>query len=89
MESLGDILKRLQRQSISSAESAPNWVERFEAEAGLEECSICGGRGWVRRDVPVGDVDFGRAIPCACLDQASASQRLFRLHRFSNLGICL
>jgi len=29
-------------------------------------CPICGGTGFVRRDVPVGDPDFGRAIPCEC-----------------------
>ncbi len=30
------------------------------------KCPICGGVGFVRRDVPVDHPDFGRAVPCAC-----------------------
>lgn len=41
----------------------------------------------MRRDVPVGDADFGRAFPCACQERASDDQRLSRLQRFSNLGV--
>ncbi len=29
-------------------------------------CPICGGAGFLRRDVPVDHPDFGRAIPCEC-----------------------
>ncbi len=29
-------------------------------------CPICGGVGFLRRDVPVDHPDFGRAIPCEC-----------------------
>ena len=32
MESLGDILKRLQQQSISNADVIPDWVEELEKE---------------------------------------------------------
>jgi DNA replication protein DnaC len=31
-----------------------------------EVCPICGGAGFVRREVPVDHTDFGRAIPCVC-----------------------
>ncbi len=62
-------------------------MERLDAEPNAEVCPICGGQGWVRRDVPVGDADFGRAFPCVCQEQAGADQRLARLQRFSNLGV--
>lgn len=29
-------------------------------------CPVCGGAGFLRRDVPVNHPDFGRAIPCRC-----------------------
>ena len=41
----------------------------------------------MRRELPVVDADFGRAFPCACQQDASTSQRLSRLQRFSNLGV--
>lgn len=32
-------------------------------------CSICGGAGFLRRDVPVNDPEFGKAVPCECKNQ--------------------
>lgn len=31
-------------------------------------CPICGGTGFVARDVEVGHPDFGRAVPCTCAE---------------------
>ena len=61
-------------------------MERLDDEFAAA-CPICEGRGWVRRDVPVGHPDFGGAFPCACQTTADAERRLSRLHRYSNLGI--
>ena len=41
----------------------------------------------MRRDVPVGHPDFGRAFPCLCQVQRSDANRLVRLQRYSNLGV--
>ena len=41
----------------------------------------------MRRDVPVGHPDFGRAFPCLCQLRRSEADRLVRLQRYSNLGI--
>lgn len=49
-------------------------------------CPRCGGVGFYRRDVPVGDPDFGRAIPCDCQVAAREQSRLERLREASNLG---
>ena len=34
--------------------------------AAASTCPVCGGAGFLRRDVPVDHPDFGRAIPCEC-----------------------
>jgi len=45
-------------------------------------CPICGGAGFLRRDVPVNHPDFGRAVPCSCKKQ----ETLPALQRWSGLG---
>ena len=77
MESLGDILRRLQQRNFSNAVAAvPDWVQQLDVESAVVEdpCPTCGGQGWVRRDVPVGHPDFGRAFPCLCQVQPQRVQ---------------
>lgn len=40
----------------------------------------------MRKDVPLGHPDFGRAIPCRCVEEESQEQRRERLQRYSSLG---
>lgn len=40
----------------------------------------------MRRDVPLGHPDFGRAFACACSESESESDRVARLQGFSSLG---
>ncbi|MDE2765660.1 MAG: ATP-binding protein [Chloroflexota bacterium] len=87
MESLGDILKRLQQKSISASAAEIAWLEHDEAEPAESACPICGGRGWLRRDAALNDPGFGRAVPCACQVRLSEEQRLARLRRHSNMGV--
>ena len=49
-------------------------------------CPICGGIGFITRDVPIDHPDFGRAIPCRCREQVITEARLTDLRRASNLG---
>jgi DNA replication protein DnaC len=49
-------------------------------------CPICGGVGYLRRDVPVGHPDFGRAIPCQCKARALEEKRSVDLRQASDLG---
>ena len=49
-------------------------------------CPLCGGAGFVRRDVPFDHPDFGRAFPCRCVLDEREGERLTRLQRYSNLG---
>jgi DNA replication protein DnaC len=51
-----------------------------------DACPLCGGAGFVRPNVPLGHPDFGRAVPCQCVEQEGEEGRLARLQRYSNLG---
>jgi DNA replication protein DnaC len=46
------------------------------------KCPICGGVGFLRRDVPIDHPDFGRAIPCECNRQATITA----LRQWAGLG---
>ena len=81
MEPLGDVLRRL---GIVQQPSEPNG-EDDGAEQRVE-CPLCGGAGYLRRDVPVTHPDFGRAIPCTCREAELAERRRARMERLSNLG---
>jgi DNA replication protein DnaC len=43
------------------------------------DCDVCGGHGWVRRNVPTDHPDFGKAFPCAC------AEPIFRQHRLDRI----
>ena len=50
-----------------------------------EVCPICGGIGFVRKDVPVGDPDFGKLTLCICKQNEQNRTAQERLLRMSNL----
>ncbi len=68
----------------NTSDGTATW--RAEEETPSDDCDLCGGKGWIRQDVPVGDPDFGRAIPCSCQQEVTHAQRLERLQSHSNLG---
>src|SRR5450432_233232 len=51
-----------------------------------EVCQICGGLGYVTRDVPIDDPDFGKAFPCICQADRIKARRAENLRKLSNLG---
>ncbi|HZP25931.1 MAG TPA: ATP-binding protein, partial [Dehalococcoidia bacterium] len=69
-----------------AGEEAPTAASEPEESA---VCPLCGGAGLVRRSLPLGHPDFGKAFPCRCVRDESSSQRLERLQRFSNLRFYL
>lgn len=52
---------------------------------GDPDCEICGGVGYVRRDVPVGHPDFGKLQVCICRQGDLNRGRRERLYALSNL----
>ncbi len=79
---MADILRRLTPRSTS--EGILPSTEPEAPEPPEPTCSICLDRGWVRLDVPLGDPNFGKAMPCVC--QQQELQQASRLQRYSNLG---
>lgn len=52
-----------------------------------EACPICGGLGYVRRDLPVDHPDFGRLELCECQKANTQRESLQRLYAVSNLNV--
>jgi len=48
-------------------------------------CTICGGAGRLRVDVPYGHPDFGKSVSCACSEAWQTSQRLQQRRLAANL----
>ena len=48
-------------------------------------CPICGGKGLIVYDVPVGDPDFGKAYPCPCQTERLLREKADELRRLSGL----
>lgn len=49
-------------------------------------CPLCGGVGFVVRNVPVGHPDFERLVPCRCHKETMREQYRAELCRMSNIG---
>ncbi len=82
MEGLGDILKRLtQKNTFGSRDASAPSEEQPQEPA----CKVCGGKGWVTHDVPVGHPNFGKVAPCVCQSDKLLQERTARLLSYSNL----
>ena len=76
MERLGDAIARIRPRLRATRDD-----ESAEAEA-EPTCHICKDFGFVRKDVPLGHPDFGRAIACSCREGEVRD----RLRRRSQIG---
>jgi DNA replication protein DnaC len=81
---LDEVLPKI--DSKTRARPAPHDPRPEAEEATPDVCPLCGGAGFLRRDVPLGHPEFGRAVPCRCVEDESDETRLARLQRYSNLG---
>ncbi len=59
---------------------------RTSSTTSSDECPICGGMGYVTKNVPVGHPDFGKAFPCVCQHEEIAARKQARLFKTSNLS---
>ena len=48
-------------------------------------CPYCGGVGWLRRDLPVNDPEFGQLVRCVCKENEINRDAQQRLYSASNL----
>lgn len=54
-------------------------------QPGDPDCPICGGVGYLHRDLPIHDPDFGKLVMCDCLQRRAVRILQNRLFRLSNL----
>lgn len=75
MEHIGtigrQIAERLRAQM--AADGLP--LSATTSTPGSPTCELCGDLGWVRRDVPLGDPDFGRLVTCPTCGMGVAIRR--------------
>lgn len=67
--------------TLASTESAISGSEF----TGDPNCPICGGKGFVHRDLPISHPDFGKLQICVCSLQTARQTTYMRLFRMSNL----
>lgn len=65
--------------------SSTEATEDAASQLGAPDCPVCGGLGYVRRDVPLAHPDFGRLFPCSCQADTLRARRLQALRMLSNL----
>jgi DNA replication protein DnaC len=74
---------------IASATSKENTETSGKSDKyalpGDPACEICGGIGFVRQDLPIGDPNFGRLKVCSCRAREVELEARRRLYRLSNL----
>jgi len=79
MERLGDAIARIRPRLQARIVDEPQEPEP------VPTCPICKDFGFVRRDVPLGHADFGRAFPCTCR-QGEVRDRLRRRSQIGALA---
>jgi len=57
----------------------------IETTAANEVCRLCGGSGFLRRELPIEHPDFGQPVLCECRLSQIQSRRLRQLRAISNL----
>ena len=69
----------------SATSSSTEPADRTSQFLGDPDCPICQGVGFVRRDLPVSDPDFGKLAVCSCRQGQIAQTQKQRIFRGSNL----
>jgi DNA replication protein DnaC len=72
--------------SSAASTASPGTLSSADSESQEDTCGLCGGIGFVRRALPLGDPEFGRKTPCQCVLGEDRDQRTARLQRYSSLG---
>jgi DNA replication protein DnaC len=65
----------------------PELEERARAGLGGNTCSLCGGAGWLRQDLPLGDPNFGKIVKCSCKEREEREQARGMMVERSRLGM--
>jgi DNA replication protein DnaC len=84
MKQIGEILR--QTAAATSKANTPTISNTDAAgERTKATCPVCGGLGFLRREVAVSSPDFGKLYPCICQLDNMQTQRAQELRSLSNL----
>ena len=88
MERVGDIinLEKIRTQSRTGDTGTSSGADSTDNTEGNPECPVCQGVGWISPDVPFGDPDFGKGLPCKCLRAKWEAKLPERFALYSNIG---
>jgi DNA replication protein DnaC len=84
MEPIEDAIKRITEATSMTKKTDPSPKETMSP--GKEVCPICGGIGYVRRDRPIDDPEFGTLEVCECQLAKKRQASEARLFQISNLN---
>lgn len=86
-KNLRDLLAEMYDATMTDATAAGDPPHlNPNAGPGKPDCPICGGIGYIRRDVPFGHKDFGKLSPCPCRQDDIRAAQENRLARLASLG---
>lgn len=85
---VGDVIGSVQRPEADKPQSvqADGRNSQFAIRNTPEPCPICKGRGYLVYDVPPGDPNFNRVVPCRCTEAKLAAEHARGMRSVSNLG---
>jgi DNA replication protein DnaC len=81
-ETIRKIRKATEKAGLAMNNANDDSTIRQVKLPGDPNCPICGGIGYLRRDVPIDHPDFGKIVPCSCRSEEvnqSARTRLFKM----------
>jgi DNA replication protein DnaC len=81
---IDETLKKLAAATPGETSSAPS-VPRGKGLAGDPDCPLCSGLGYLRRELPLDDPEFGKLIICSCRQGEVAHKVHEKLFSISNL----
>jgi DNA replication protein DnaC len=82
MTRIDETLKKIAEDTLKASSRTSSNIEPAAQEP---VCPICGGVGYVRRDLPITDPDFGKLELCVCQEESAKQSLQDRNFRSSNL----
>jgi DNA replication protein DnaC len=85
---VGEMIGSVLRPEADKPQSAPvdGRNSQFAIRNTPDPCPICKGRGYLVYDVPAGDPNFNRVVPCRCTEAKIAAEHARQMRTVSNLG---
>jgi len=87
-EKISETLKRIAAATSRATTPTSSITDSAAGDSGDPNCPHCHGLGYLRRERPLGDPDFGRLEPCTCRQaglRRQVRQQLYSLSRLDRL----